>query len=355
MTNIHMTQKVNHDQAVDLVIANPKIRYFIQGEPGIGKSYLIKELARRLGLPAAYIDMPNLDLGDVAMPVIDHEHKVTRYYPNARFMLHEGKPVIIMLDEWTKAMTPVKNMTHPMFEVDNPRLGDLPIPEGSYIFLTGNLESDGVGDSMLAHTKQRLTRIELMKPDAEYWIENYAVPNKLNPIVIAWVDRHPHCLASYTDEGQDGNELIFNPNVPQGAVCSPRTLEKVSILVDNRGKYDSDSLMAAMQGTVGAPAAESMASYIQHQADMPKFKSIIDNPNTARIPEGEGAIAVLCYGLLEKVDNTNLTQILTYLERIDLEWQCIFCINLARHKTKSQFAFANGKFASWCAANQDVL
>jgi hypothetical protein len=55
------------------------------------------------------------------------------------------------------------------------------------------------------------------------------------------------------------------------------------------------------------------------------------------------------------VDNTNLTQILTYLERIDLEWQCIFCINLARHKTKSQFAFANGKFASWCAANQDVL
>jgi hypothetical protein len=85
-----------------------------------------------------------------------------------------------MLDEWTKAMTPVKNMTHPMFEVDNPRLGDLPIPEGSYIFLTGNLETDGVGDSMQAHTKQRLTRIELMKPDAEYWIENYAVPNNLN-------------------------------------------------------------------------------------------------------------------------------------------------------------------------------
>ena len=355
MTNIHMTQKVNHDQAVDLILANPTIRFFVQGEPGIGKSYLIKELGRRLGLPTAYIDMPNLDLGDIAMPVIDHEHKVTRYYPNARFMLHEGKPVIIMLDEWTKAMTPVKNMTHPMFEVDKPRLGDLPIPEGSYIFLTGNLESDGVGDSMLAHTKQRLTRIELMKPDAEYWIENYAVPNNLNPIVIAWVDRHPHCLASYTDEGQDGNELIFNPNVPQGAVCSPRTLEKVSIIVSNRDKYDFDSLMAAMQGTVGAPAAESMASYIRHQADMPKFQSIIDSPNTARIPDGEGAIAVLCYGLLEKVDNNNLTQILTYLERIDLEWQCIFCINLAKHKTKSQFAFANAKFASWCAANQDVL
>jgi len=355
MTDIQMTQKLNHDQVVDFIIANPRIRVYIVGEPGIGKSYLIKEIARRLGLPAAYIDMPNLDLGDVAMPVIDHESRVTRYYPNARFGLHHGKPVVIMLDEWTKAMTPVKNMTHPMFEVDNPRLGDLPIPEGSYIFLTGNLETDGVGDSMQAHTKQRLTRIELMKPNAEYWIENYAVPNKLNPIVIAWVYQHPHCLASYTDDGQEDNELIYNPTVPANAVCSPRTLEKVSGVVDNRSKYDEDTLLAAMQGTVGNSAAESMAAYIRHQDDLPSFRSITDNPETARIPTDEGAVAVLCFGLLEKVDANNLTAILTYLERIDLEWQCIFCINLARHKTKNQFAFANKAFAAWCAANQDVL
>ena len=355
MSEVKFGKAITLKQAANLIRTNPQTRFMLRGEPGIGKSSLLEAIAAPLGYDYAYIDVPNMDLGDIAMPVTDHDTQTTRYYPNARFKLHEGKPVIIMLDEWTKAMTPVKNMTHPMFEVDNPRLGDLPIPEGSYIFLTGNLESDGVGDSMQAHTKQRLTRIELMKPDAEYWIENYAVPNNLCPIVIAWVDRHPHCLASYTDEGQDGNELIFNPNVPQGAVCSPRTLEKVSTIVSNRNKYDSDSLMAAMQGTVGAPAAESMASYIRHQADMPKFQSIIDNPNTARIPDGEGAIAVLCYGLLEKVDNNNLTQILTYLERIDLEWQCIFCINLARHKTKSQFAFANAKFASWSAANQDVL
>jgi hypothetical protein len=260
-----------------------------------------------------------------------------------------------MLDEWTKAMTPVKNMTHPMFEVDNPRLGDLPIPEGSYIFLTGNLETDGVGDSMQAHTKQRLTRIELMKPTAEYWLNNFAVHNGISPIVCAWVNQHPHCLASYTDEGQADNELIHNPKVPQGAVCSPRTLEKVAGIIDTRGKYDADTLLAAMQGTVGNSAAESLGSYIRHQDDLPSFRSITDNPETARIPTDEGAVAVLCFGLLEKADANNLTAILKYLERIDLEWQCIFCINLARHKVKSQFAFANKAFAAWCATNQDVL
>jgi hypothetical protein len=355
MTDIQMTQKLNHDQVVDFIVANPHIRAYIVGEPGIGKSYLIKEIGRRTGLPTAYIDMPNLDLGDVAMPVIDHESRVTRYYPNARFGLHHGKPVAMMLDEWTKAMTPVKNMTHPMFEVDNPRLGDLPIPEGSYIFLTGNLETDGVGDSMQAHTKQRVTRIELMKPTAEYWIENYAVPNNLCPIVIAWVNQHPHCLASYTDDGQADNELLSKPTVSANAVCSPRTLEKVAGIVGNRGKYDEETLLAAMQGTVGNSAAESMGSYIRHQDDLPSFRSITDNPETARIPTDEGAVAVLCFGLLEKVDANNLTAILKYFERIDLEWQCIFCINLARHKVKSQFAFSNKAFAAWCAANQDVL
>ena len=354
-TDIQMTQKLNHDQTVDFIEANPKVRVYVVGEPGIGKSYLIKELGRRLGLPMAYIDMPNLDLGDIAMPVIDHDAKVTRYYPNARFGLQNGTPVIIMLDEWTKAMTPVKNMTHPMFEVDNPRLGDLSIPDGSYIFLTGNLESDGVGDSMQAHTKQRVTRIELMKPTAEYWIENYAVPNNLCSIVIAWVSQHAHCLASYTDEGQADNELIYNPRVPQSAVCSPRTLEKVAGIIENRHNYDGETLLAAMQGTVGNAAAELLGSYIRHQDDLPSYKSIIDSPDTARVPEDDGAMAVLCFGLLETVDAKTLGPIMEYLDRLpDLEWQCVFCINLARHKAK-QYAFSNRKFALWCAKNQDIL
>lgn len=143
--------------------------------------------------------------------------------------------------------------------------------------------------------------------------------------------------------------------MPANAVCSPRTLEKVAGIVGNRGKYDEETLLAAMQGTVGNSAAESMGSYIRHQDDLPSFRSITDNPETARIPTDEGAVAVLCFGLLEKVDANNLTAILKYFERIDLEWQCIFCINLARHKVKSQFAFSNKAFAAWCAANQDVL
>lgn len=353
--NVSMTEKLTHSQIVDLIVANPDVRFFVCGEPGIGKSALLTMIIERTGYEPAYVDVPTLDLGDVAMPVIDHETRTTRYYPNARFKLHLGKPVAIMLDEWTKGMTAVKNMTHPLFEVNNPRLGDVSVPEGSIIFLTGNLESDGVGDSLQAHSKQRLTRVELIKPDAEYWLQNYAIPKGLSPIVCAWVDRNPHCLASYTDGDQAGNEFIFNPNVPQGAVVSPRTLEKASKLVSNRDKVSPAALHAALQGTVGAPAAESIAAFIRHQDSLPSYKEILADPVTCRVPSDPGAIAVLAFGLLEKVERATLTPILKYMERVDLEWQSIFCVNLARHKTKSMFAFENGAFAQWCATNQDIL
>ena len=72
------TLTVNHDQAAALILANPDVRYMLQGEPGVGKSMISKAIARATGYPLAMIDVPNLDLGDVAMPVIDHESRTTR-------------------------------------------------------------------------------------------------------------------------------------------------------------------------------------------------------------------------------------------------------------------------------------
>ena len=138
MSEVNFGKTVTLKQAAQLIKSNPETRFLLQGEPGIGKSSLLESLAESLGYDHAYIDVPNMDLGDIAMPVIDHESKTTHYYPNARFKVHEGKPVVIMLDEFTKGADPVKNMLHPMLEKANPRLGDLPLNKDCIVFLTGN-------------------------------------------------------------------------------------------------------------------------------------------------------------------------------------------------------------------------
>ena len=124
MAEINFGKSITLKQAANLIRTNPTTRFLLQGEPGIGKSSLLENIADSLGYEYAYIDVPNMDLGDIAMPVIDHDTKTTRYYPNARFRLHENKPLVIILDEFTKGADPVKNMLHPMLEKANPRLGD---------------------------------------------------------------------------------------------------------------------------------------------------------------------------------------------------------------------------------------
>ena len=87
MSTISFGNTVSHMQAATFIANNPRTRVLLKGEPGISKSAVLHTVAKMVGLPAIYIDVPNLDLGDACMPVIDHATKTTKYYPNARFQL----------------------------------------------------------------------------------------------------------------------------------------------------------------------------------------------------------------------------------------------------------------------------
>jgi hypothetical protein len=354
MTQVDIRNTVTLKQAADLILACPTNRFMLQGEPGIGKSSIIKMLQERTGYAACYIDVPNMDLGDIAMPIIDHETKTTRYYPNARFQFHLNKPVIVMLDEFSKGADPVKNMLHPLLEVMNPRLGDVPVPKGSIIFMTGNLASDGVGDGLKAHTKMRISTVETSKPSSREWLE-WAANNDIAPVVMAWVDQHPYALASYREGDQQGNPFIFIPNTVQGAVVTPRTLELASNIVKQRHSFDGLALHASLVGTIGAAAATSLSSFIAHQDSLPAWQDIVTDPKRTPLPKEQGAIAVLVYGAIERVTKDTLPALLEYMSRIEEEWQIVLGLGLARSKSKQSMAFTCKAFAEWTLKNEDLL
>ncbi len=355
MTIVNERMTVTLPQAAALIVANPDNCFLLRGEPGIGKSSLTATIKELTGLETAYLDVPNMDLGDIAMPVIDHESKTTKYYPNARFKLHEGKPVVINLDEFTKGAEPVRNMLHPLLETHNPRLGDIPLPAGSYRFLTGNLASDGVGDALQAHTQMRITEVEVLKPNAELWLA-WAAENGIDPIVMAWVARNPDCLASYRDDDQDKNPYIFIPTRIQGAVVTPRTLALSSNLIKNRDKVDPSALQVALAGTAGEAFASSISHFIMYHKSMTPWSEIMAYPETANLPESDGALAVMVFGAIEKInDDKEMTAFMKYIRRMDEEMQCVFCIRMARDKRKQGFIFKCAEFAKWAADNQDLI
>ena len=354
MAEVKFGKSVTLKQAGNLIRTNPEIRFGLFGEPGIGKSSLLKDISDRLGFDHAYIDVPNMDLGDIAMPVIDHETKTTRYYPNARFKVHEGKPVVIMLDEFTKGADPVKNMLHPMLEKANPRLGDLSLNKNCVVFMTGNLSSDGVGDNLKAHSMNRVVPITVSKPTADEWLE-WAIPRGIEPEVCAWVNRFPQAMASYTDGDQSDNPYIYNPKKTMGAFVSPRSLETASNIVRTRRDNDPDAVIAALTGALGEAGARDMQAYIEFADQLPTWETIIASPQTTNVPSKPGACAITVFSAISRVDKDNINPFMKYLERFDAEWQAVFAINIAKTPGKQAIAFSSKSFADWVAKNQDLL
>lgn len=352
---IQFGKTVTLRQAAQLIATTPKVHYLLEGEPGIGKSSVLPMILALLdGYVGSYSDVGNMDLGDVACPIPDHQSRTMRYYPNARFKITEGKPVVIMLDEFTKGSAPVKNMLHPLLESKAPRLGDMLTPEGTITFLTGNLSTDGVGDSLPAHSRNRITVLRVSKPSADEWLA-WAADNDIDPVIMAWVRAYPHALASYTDGGQESNPYIYNPRKVQKSFVSPRSLEHASDITKARDKNDPDAVLTALAGTIGEAGAKDLEAYIAHQDQLPAWKAIITDPKNAVVPTSPAACSILAYSAIQKVDSETITPWMEYLERMDHEWQAVFIINLAKHAERQKIGLKSQSFRDWVFKNQDLL
>jgi hypothetical protein len=324
-----------------------------QGEPGIGKSSMLKVLAQQMPThETAYIDCTLLDLGDFALPYteVHGDMKVTKFAPNARFKFHTGKPVIIMLDEIGKAMKAVKNVLLTLMLEH--RIGDHYLPEGSIVFGTTNLLSDGVGDMLEAHARNRVSLVTVRKPDADEWID-WAVANGVAPEIIAWVKQFPHAMQSYTDPSQRDNPYIFNPTrAGMGAVVTPRSLEKASNIAKQRDKLGDALTISLLTGTIGESAARDMQAFFTVVDKLPTWDQILSAPTTAKMPDDAVARCILVFSAIARVEKDTLGKWMQYVQRMDKEWQALFATSVMKSPAKQSFCVMNKEFKDWALANQ---
>ena len=347
--NLNFGTTVTLKQAATLIAQVPENRFLLQGEPGIGKTALLDTLKTMLpNHETAYVDVPNLDLGDICMPVVKHETKTTTYYPNERFKIHLDKPCIILLDEFTKGSEPVKNMLHPM--LNEGRLGDVMLHPETIVFLTGNLGSDGVGDLLRAHSRNRITTLTIRKPSAEEWI-NWGIDHGVAEELLAFAHQYPHCFASYLDPAQNDNPYIYQPKKNQTAFFSPRSAAKASNIVKARKALDTDSVIAALSGTCGESFARDFQAYLEFSDQLPSKEAVLKNPTSAPIPTSPAAQSIIVFGAISWIEKATMPVFLKYLQRFPVEWQAVFAVNVAK-SSKQSIAFTCKEFSGWVTAHQ---
>ena len=324
----------------------------LMGQPGVGKTEgVIHGLTQKFpDYHLAYIDCANLDLGDLALPMINEKEGTTTFAPSERFGLGKSqkKPVILLLDELGKATKSVRNMLLPV--CNERRLGDRYLPAGSIVVATTNLASDGVGDSIEAHHYNRMTVLDVANPTAEEWLL-WAASNDIAPEVMAFAHEYPMIFDRYDTSADANNPYNFNPLMGRTRMyCSPRSLARASNIVTARGNLSQAGLLAGLAGTLGEAAARDMEAMITLGDSLPKFASILENPKTAALPKGAGAHMMLALMLVSRIKDDTAEAITTYADRFEnFEAQALFATIACKTPGKVTIAMRYKPFTSMLA------
>jgi hypothetical protein len=361
MSEVFMNKTVSLKEAEDQIISlGAKATVHLMGEPGVGKTSMFKNIVRRTGFKGIYIDAPNIELGELGIPIPDHTTKTTRIYPNEQWGFHVNEPKVIFIDEFTKAHNAVKNMLHPMLNEPRMIMG-IPLHEQDIVVTAGNYTGDGVGDNMMAHSRNRISVMNVRKPhagfnvdgsiDADSW-GSWAIDNDVAPEVLAWVKETPHCLASYLDPAQSGNKYIFNPKEAQKSFVSPRSLARASNILKARAGITVNATVAILEGTIGAPAARDLMAYVEVADSLPKWEDICKSPTTAMVPNSPAALCLLAFSAVQRVDRDSIGQFFEYLKRTPKELQSVFCLTGMKNDDKKKLFLTSMSFVTWMRENQ---
>ncbi len=355
----NVSKDVSFGQTISLVEAaslvqhcGEDVTFIFQGEMGIGKSYMLYELGKRMPqYTCMYAEMPTFDVSDMSgVPFTETTNgvKVTRFAPNAMLNIQGTNPVLFMADEIGKAMRPVQNSVLRLLH--EKKVGEYSLPEGSIVFGTTNLSAEGLGDHVQSHAQNRVSFITVRKPNAEEWLP-WAADNGIHPVISSWVKKFPMCLASYTDG--EGNPYIYYPHKTARAFVTPRSLHKASHILHKRKHISDNAAYAAIAGCVGESAARDIMSFAQVDDRLPAWESIVANPKTTPVPEPEdfAALFITVFSAIMLVEAKTFDAWLEYCERLPKEYQGVFALNIVT-TNKRIIAHSNRSFVKWATANE---
>jgi len=353
-----MYKSLKLNQVADLISAvGQDTTVLAQGEMGIGKSSILKILQERHpDYFVCYGDMTTKDVGDFLIPKIRtiDGTEVTSFIPNEEFGFHLNKPIILMLDEIGKASKAVMNAClRLMLER---KLGTYALPEvngkKSIVFATTNLAQEGIGDMLPPHARNRMTVVKVSKPNAEDWIEGYALDNNIAPEVILTVKQFPQMFASFEDyTDPKDNEYIYDPRTPRPAFCTPRSMEKASNIIKHTKRLNNAEIMAhALKGTIGDRATYDMLTIVQLNDELPQWESIIADPDKTKVPKSPSAVCMLVYSAIQRVEKDNINAWIKYMNRLSKESQGLFATSVMRTNKKATVG-TSAQFIEWAKQN----
>jgi hypothetical protein len=251
------------------------------GAPGIGKSQIIAQVAKKYQVPMIDIRLSQMEPSDLrGIPFKNGQWvdwSVPSILPNSA---RHGERGVLFLDEITSAPPTVSAAAYQL--ILDRRLGDYVVPNGWVIFAAGNRQGDrGVTYSMPAPLANRFSHYEL-EAHLDDWVA-WAYKNNIDERIIGFLRYRPEHLFSF--------DAAQNPK----AFPSPRTWEFSHRALK---KFETDLLLLrqSVSGCVGEVAGVEFTAFVEHMSDLPDLDAIIDGEMVS-IPKALDLQYAICAAL----------------------------------------------------------
>lgn len=294
---------------------------FIAGSPGIGKSDIIRGIAKEFGLKVIDVRLSQCDPTDLlGLPMVNPETDRAGYKPLDVFPL-EGDPLpegyngwILFLDEANSAAKSVEAASYKV--ALEKEIGHRKLHSKCAVVMAGNLATDNAIVNELGTAMQsRLIHLQ-MKLDFEEWLD-WASQAGIDHRVRSYISYCPTSLHQ------------FDPQHSDRTFACPRTWEFASKLIEDRDKLDNeDQLLLA--GTVSEGVAREFMGFCRIYQDLPQIDQICKDPENTPLSSDPATMYAVCGTIGAHAHKDNVNALMRYVLRMPLEFQIITLRDLVK-------------------------
>ena len=305
--------QVKIKKAIEMIAQYIKSRLvpMIEGPPGIGKSEIVKQVAKRYGLKVIDLRLSQCDPTDLlGFPNI--LGKKAGYVPMETFPI-EDDPIpegyngwLIFLDEFSSAPPAVQAAAYKL--VLDRMVGVHRLHRNVAIVCAGNRETDNaIVHPMSTALQSRLAHMELVV-DALEWGE-WAELNGIHHYITDYLKFKPGVI--YT----------FQPDHTDKTYACPRTWEFASRLMHNN--EGDENLLELLSGVLSEGVAREFLTYCKVYESLPKREQLLNSPETIPVPKEPSILYALSGTVSHNASIDNFDKLAKFVVRLPMEFQVV--------------------------------
>ena len=284
---------------------------FIKGSPGIGKTAVIHEFARKYKLKVLDLRLGQSDPTDLlGFPCVENNR--ASYVPPIDIPI-EGDEIpegyegwILFLDEMNAA---VKAVQAAAYKTIDRMVGQSKIHPRVFIVAAGNLDTDGaIVNTMSSATISRIMHATMVASLVDW--TKWAMSAGIDTRIISFVNWKKDLFYK------------FNPaNLREPFPC-PRTWHNTSKYIIGYDVSVGDDL-ESISGIVGSGAAREFLEYCEVFRELHTIEQIMADPTGISVPSEPATRWAMCSHVADNMVPKNADVLMQYITRLPVEFQII--------------------------------